>query len=222
MVADVTDAAAVILAGGRALRMGGGDKPLRLLAGQPLLTHVLARVAPQAGAVAISANGDPARFAAFGLPVLADPVLADPVLADPVLADPAADYPGPLAGILAGMVWARAAGFALLLSVPGDTPFLPRDLAARLAAARMPAARVAFAASAGRTHPVAGLWPVDLADDLAVALTGPDRSVARFAAHYGVAVAEFAVAAFDPFLNINTPADLAAAELLASGGAGVP
>ncbi len=207
MVADVTDAAAVILAGGRAQRMGGGDKPLRLLAGQPLLAHVLARVAPQAGAVAISANGDPARFAAFGLPVLADP---------------AADYPGPLAGILAGMVWARAAGFALLLSVPGDTPFLPRDLAARLAAARMPAARVAFAASGGRTHPVAGLWPVDLADDLAVALAGPDRSVARFAAHYGVAVAEFAVAPFDPFLNINTPADLAAAELLASGGAGVP
>ncbi|WP_052945282.1 NTP transferase domain-containing protein, partial [Acidisphaera rubrifaciens] len=141
-----------MLAGGRALRMGGGDKALCPFAGATLLDRVLARMAGQGGPVLLNANGDPARFARFGLTVVADTV---------------PDHPGPLAGLLAGMEWAarHAPGIADVLSVPTDTPFLPPDLAQRLAAARAAAgAEVAITASGGRTHPVVGLWPVRLAD----------------------------------------------------------
>ena len=141
--------AAVVLAGGKSSRMGGDDKSLKLLGGRPLIAHVLDRLAPQASAVAISANGDPARFDRFGLPVLADTVPG---------------YLGPLAGLLAAMQWAQTLGATHILSMPTDTPFFPENLAASLANAS--AAAPALAASVGRRHPAVGLWPVDLAGRL--------------------------------------------------------
>ena len=154
---------AILLAGGLARRMGGGDKPLRLLGGRTLLDHVIGRIRPQAAAMALNANGDPARFAAWGLEVVADTV---------------ADTPGPLAGILAGLRWAARLGAETLLSVPTDTPFLPHDLAARLEAARVAAGvPLACAASGGWTHPVIGLWPVALADAMEADLRGGMRKI---------------------------------------------
>lgn len=194
---------AVVLAGGLARRMGGGDKGLLRLHRRPMLDHVLDAIRPQVGAMAINANGDVRRFLHWGLPVLADPV---------------PDHPGPLAGILAGLRWARQTqpGAELLLSVPTDTPLLPPDLVQRLAQARArDGAAVACAASAGQRHPVVALWPVTLAEALADALAAGERGVEAFAASHGLAVAEFAAAPDDPFLNINEPADLAhAARLL--------
>src|SRR5262245_20758603 len=143
---------AVILAGGRATRMGGGDKGLTELAGRPLLAHVIERIVPQAGPVALNANGDPARFDEFGLPVIRDTVTG---------------FAGPLAGILAGMERAsRTENSDYLISVAGDTPFLPTDLVARLEKATSGNHTIALASSAGRTHPVFGLWPLALRDDL--------------------------------------------------------
>ncbi len=192
----------MILAGGLARRMGGGDKPLRLLAGRPILWHVTERLRPQVAALALNANGDPSRFAEFGVPVIADPV---------------ADNPGPLAGILAGMLWAERAvpGATHVLTVPGDTPFIPTDLVARLdAACRQSAADVAVAESGGIAHPVVALWPVDLAVPLHTALGDGLRRVWDFLDRYAVVRVPFAADAFDPFLNINTPEDLAEAERL--------
>lgn len=200
MATNAGNIVAVVLAGGQARRMGGGDKGLRVLAGQPMLAHVLARVRPQVQAVALSANGDPARFSAWGLPVLPD-----------------AEAAGPLAGVLAGMRWAAAAypDAALLLSVPTDTPLLPFDLAARLQAARLAAGTpVACAASRGRRHPVVALWPVALAGTLADMLAGGMRGVERFASAQGLAAAEFPADPVDPFINVNDPAELAAAAAL--------
>jgi molybdopterin-guanine dinucleotide biosynthesis protein A len=193
---------AVLLAGGRAQRMGGGDKPLRMLAGRTLFDHVLERVRPQVAAICLNANGDPARFAQWGLPVVADPV---------------PDYPGPLAGVLAGLLWARRAhpGAELMLSVPTDTPFLPRDLVARLLDARARSGLpLACAASGGRTHPVVALWPVSIADELAAALAGGIRKIDTWTAGFGVAEAVFEDTPFDPFLNVNRPEELEAAARL--------
>jgi molybdopterin-guanine dinucleotide biosynthesis protein A len=193
----------VVLAGGLARRLGGGDKPLRMLAGATLLDHALARIRPQVSAIVLNANGDPSRFAAWDLPVVPDPV---------------ADTPGPLAGVLAGMLWARAhrPGAEDVLSVPSDTPFLPRDLLARLSAARADGAAIACAASGGRSHPVVGLWPVRLADALARALADGERKVETWAARHGLAVAAFDAGPPDPFFNVNTQEDLhEAARLLA-------
>jgi len=190
---------AVVLAGGLARRMGGGDKPLLMLAGQTLLDHALDRVRPQSHAQVLNANGDPTRFAAWGLPVVADTVPG---------------FPGPLAGILAAMRWAQAQHpeTEYLLSVPGDTPFLPRDLGARLDAARREAGTpIACAASEGRVHPVIGLWRVTLADALEAALRGGHHKVGDFAAAHGLAEASFVG---DPFFNVNTPDDLARAEAI--------
>lgn len=190
----------VILAGGQARRMGGGDKPLQPLGGRPLLAHVIDRLAPQVAGLAISANGNPSRFAAFGLPVIADTL---------------PDHPGPLAGILAGMDWARWLDPSIrdIVTVPGDAPFLPHDLVARLTAARDAAgAQIACAASAGRVHPVAGLWPLSLHDDLRRALADEGlRKMTDFTARYRLALADFATDPVDPFLNVNTPDDLATA-----------
>jgi len=196
-----TDApVAVLLAGGLARRMGGGDKPLRVLRGRPLLDYVIDRIRPQARALVLNANGDAARFAAWGLHVVPDPL---------------PDFPGPLAGVLAGMRWAAAhhPDAASVLSVPTDTPFLPDDLAARLAAARA-AARlpIACAASGGRTHPVIALWPVALAGALEAALRAGERKIDAWTAHYGVAEAAFDDAGVDPFFNVNRPEELAEAE----------
>ena len=186
---------AVILAGGLSSRMGGGDKVLLDLHGQPLLAHVIARLAPQVGPLAISANGDPARFARFGLPVLADSL---------------PDFPGPLAGILAAMDWAAGLGAASVLTAAGDTPFPPHDLAARLQAAG--AQGLALAAdrdSAGeaRLHPTFGLWPTALREDLRAALAEGVRRPRQWAARHQAGTAIFDGP--DPFFNINTPADLA-------------
>ena len=188
--------------------MGGGDKCLRLLGGRPVLARAIARARPQVGPLVLNANGDPARFAAFGLPVTADPVEG---------------FAGPLAGILAGLLWVRAhhPDLAWVASFPTDVPFFPIDLVERLAAAR--AARhadVAYAESGGRPHPVFGLWPVALADSLRRDLTeGGARKVDAWAARYKIATAAYPVEPFDPFLNINCPEDEAAAERLIAEGA---
>jgi molybdopterin-guanine dinucleotide biosynthesis protein A len=195
---------AVILAGGLARRMGGGDKPMRRVAGRPLLQRVIDRLAPQCHGVMLNANGDAARFEAFGLPVIADDV---------------ADFPGPLAGILAGLDWAAAhrPDARWMLSAPGDCPFLPRDLVARLHAARIAEnATLAVAASAGQSHPVIGLWDVALRDELRHALVADDiRKVGRFTARYRLATVEWPTVPLDPFFNANTIDDLAEAEQLA-------
>jgi molybdopterin-guanine dinucleotide biosynthesis protein A len=199
---------AVLLAGGLARRMGGGDKPLRRLGGLLLLDHVLGRIRPQVRAVALNANGDPARFAAWGLPVLPDTLPGNP---------------GPLAGVLAGMRWAAARGADDVLSVPADTPFLPADLLPRLTAARAAAGvPIACAASRGRTHPVVALWPTALADALEAALLAGLRKIDRWTAAQGVVAAEFDETGYDPFFNVNSPDELATAErLLAEGQGGV-
>lgn len=189
---------ALILAGGAARRLGGIDKPLLELAGQSLLGLILAALAPQAGPIALSANGDPARFARFGLPVLGD---------GPLLGQ------GPLAGVLTGLDWAAGLGAATLLTVPGDTPFLPADLVARL----WPAP--ACAASLGRVHPLVALWPVAARAALRAHLAAPGRRDVRgFAATLHPRTIDFAAVALDPFLNINTPDDLARAQTLAQRG----
>jgi molybdopterin-guanine dinucleotide biosynthesis protein A len=198
----------LLLAGGRATRMGGGDKGLRLLAGRPLLDHVIARLRPQLSRLVLNANGDPARFAAYGLPVVAD---SPP------------DFAGPLAGVLAGMEWAdrEAPDCPFLLSAPTDAPFLPRDLVGRLwAGLEAEGADIAMAASGGRTHPVVGLWPVALAPALRHALLAEGlRKVDIWTARYRVAVVDFAVEPVDPFFNANRPEDLAEAERLVALGA---
>ena len=198
----------LLLAGGRATRMGGGDKGLRLLAGRPILDHVIERLRPQLGRLLLNANGDPARFAAYGLPVVGD---SPP------------DFAGRLAGVLAGLEWAarEAPDCPLLLSAPTDAPFLPRDLVRRLWAGReSEGADIAMAASAGRTHPVVGLWPVALASALRHALVVEGlRKVDIWTARYRVAVVDFPIEAVDPFFNANRPEDLAEAERLVALGA---
>ncbi|HWB52226.1 MAG TPA: molybdenum cofactor guanylyltransferase MobA [Stellaceae bacterium] len=193
----------VLLAGGLARRMGGGDKPLRLLAGRPLLDHVIARLRPQVAGLVLNANGDPARFAACGLPVVADSV---------------PDYAGPLAGILAGLDWTadNRPDCPLIASVPTDAPFLPRDLVARMAAAlAAEQADLACAASGGQAHPVIGLWPVRLREDLRRAVVEEGvRKVDVWTARHRLAVVPFPDRPVDPFFNANRPEDLAAAERL--------
>jgi len=197
-----TDPVILVLAGGRASRMGGGDKALRPFAGATLLDHVLARLAGQpAHQIVLNANGDPQRLARFGLTVVADTV---------------PDHPGPLAGVLAGMEWAlaHAPGVADLVTVPTDSPFVPLDLVARLLAARDAAgADLACAASGGRAHPVCGLWPVRLAPLLRRALVEEQLyRISRWTARFRLVEVEYSVLPVDPFLNINTPEELAEAE----------
>jgi len=180
--------------------MGGGDKPLRRLGGRPLLAHVLDRIGPQCAGLAINANGDAARFAGYGLPVWPDSVPG---------------RPGPLAGILAAL---EASPAPLVLTVPGDAPFLPLDLVARLHAARRASGcAIACAASGGRVHPPVALWPVALAGALRAALAEGMREVGRFAEAMGVARVDWPATPRDPFFNVNTPQDLALAETLLNG-----
>ena len=190
--------AAIILAGGLARRMGGGDKALLPLGKTTVLAHIVTRLTPQVDALAINANGDPARFAQAGLPVLPDTVPG---------------FPGPLAGVLAGLEWASGCGAAWLVTAPGDTPFLPADFVLRLYAGRSPSG-FACAASGGRTHPAAALWPVSARDALAQALAAGLRKIDAFTGPDAAAV-EWPVHPADPFFNINTPDDLAAAARLA-------
>ena len=193
----------LLLAGGQSRRMGGGDKCLRELAGRPILAHVIDRVRPQVRGLLLNANGDPARFADFGLPVVADGV---------------PDFAGPLAGVLAGLDWAtvHAPELPWVMSVPTDAPFLPHDLARRLLhACEGRRADMACAASDGRSHPVAGLWPVRLRHNLRRALVEEGvRKVDEWTAQYRLATVEFPADPIDPFFNTNRPEDLAEAERL--------
>jgi len=198
---------AVILAGGQARRMGGGDKCLSDLGGQTLLTHVIVRIAPQVSQLALNANGDPARFAGYGLPVLADSV---------------GGFAGPLAGVLAALDWAAGLGAAQVVTVAADTPFFPSDLVARLRAARDADNPISIAATPDprrgmARHPTFGLWPVALRDDLRGALADGVRQVVQWGDRHGVAQAVFEIDGFDPFFNINTAEDLERAQAMLSG-----
>lgn len=199
--------AGVLLAGGLSRRMGGGDKSLRTLGGRSILERIVATVRPQVGPLVLNANGDPARFAAFGLPVAADVVEG---------------FAGPLAGVLTGMEWARANAPSCrwLASFATDAPFIPGDLVARLVAAvEREGADLACARSDGQEHPVFGLWRVDLADDLRRAMVEEDmRKVDAWTARYRLAVADFTTDPVDPFFNTNRPDDLAEAERLMAAG----
>lgn len=194
--------AGVLLAGGQSQRMGGGDKNLRLLAGKPILAHVIERARPQVDALVLNANGDAQRFASFGLPVIPDGI---------------AGFAGPLAGVLAGLDWAAAQmpEAELVASFATDAPFLPRDLVRRLAVALEEGGfDLACAQSNGRAHPVFGLWQVSLREDLRAALAAGVRKVDRWTAGFKLVEVEFLAEPVDPFFNANRPEDLAEAERL--------
>lgn len=198
----MSSAFTLILAGGRSTRMGGGDKPLLDLDGKTVLGHVIERLVPQAERIAINANGDTTRFETFGLPVLSDLI---------------AGFQGPLAGIHAGLAWARQNETSQILTVAGDTPFLPSDLCARLSG---DASEIAVAATAGRIHPVFALWPTWLEPELAALLRKDgSRKVLSFIKQHPHRIVEFEPIELpggpvDPFFNINTPDDLARARRL--------
>lgn len=195
----------VLLAGGLARRMGGGDKPMQTVGGQSMLARVIARLAPQCGGLILNANGDPSRFADLGLPVVADAVDG---------------FPGPLAGVLAGLDWVAAyrPDARWMLSAAADCPFLPRDLVARLDQARRAShTPLAVAASAGQSHHVVALWSLDLREALREAVVNEGcRAVGRWMARHPVATVEWPVTPFDPFFNANSPDDLAEANRLAA------
>ena len=191
--------AAVILAGGQSRRMGGGDKGLLPFGAGTVIGQVIARLSPQVGRMAINANGDPARFAEYGLPVLPDGLPG---------------HPGPLAGVLAALDWAILQGADWVVTVPSDTPFLPIDLVIRLVQAVQAGAPLAIAASAGHFHPTCGLWPVQLRGDLAATLQNNQRKLRDFTDRHGAVAVSFPSGPPDPFFNINTPADLAQAQNL--------
>jgi molybdopterin-guanine dinucleotide biosynthesis protein A len=193
----------VLLAGGQARRMGGGDKCLRQLGGRTILEHVIERARPQVAALVLNANSDPTRFAAYRLPVVADVI---------------AGFAGPLAGVLTGMEWARAhrPDCPWVATIATDTPFFPTDLVGRmLSVVEREGADLACAASGGRTHPVFGLWPVALADELRAAMVDDGiRKVDVWTARHRLAEVPFGTEPIDPFFNTNRPEDLAEAERL--------
>lgn len=191
----------ILLAGGLARRMGGGDKGLRTVGGRPILAHVVAVMRPQCAGLVLNANGDPARFADLRLAVVADDLPG---------------FQGPLAGILAGLDWIAShhPDVAHAVSVPTDTPFLPPDLVSRLDSAREgEGAKIATAWSGGRDHPVVTLWPVSIRHDLRSALVEEElRKMGAFTRRYPAARVEWPAEPHDPFFNANEPTDLAAAE----------
>lgn len=212
------DVAGVLLAGGLSRRMGGGDKGLLLLDGRPLIQYAANRLRPQVGAMALNANGDPSRFALLGVPVIADAT---------------ADFPGPLAGVLAALRWIETEPSRprFVATVPADSPFIPRDLVDRLSAAlaSAPEARVAVAASRGRRHHVIGLWRSEAAGTIAEALARGERKAETMVDRLGAVAVPFADLdaggrGVDPFFNVNTPDDLVAAEdaVRFLGGGGRP
>jgi len=205
MTTDRPSTLGVLLAGGLARRMGGGDKPMKTIGGRTILERVIARLAPQCDELILNANGDPARFVSFGLPVVADTVEG---------------FPGPLAGVLTALDWVaeHRPGIEWVLSTATDCPFLPRDLVDRLQHARMEEqAQIAVAASGGQVHPVIGLWNVSLRDELRHALVVEDvRGVGRWTARYKVATVTWPIEPLDPFFNANTIEDVAEAEQLAA------
>jgi molybdopterin-guanine dinucleotide biosynthesis protein A len=202
----------LLLAGGQSRRMGGGDKALRLIGGVPLLDRVIERMRPQVETLVLNANGDPGRFTSFGLPVVPDSV---------------PDYAGPLAGVLAGLDWTaeHRPDCAYVVSVATDAPFLPRDLVSRLVRGmENSAADLACAASGGQPHPVIGLWPVRLREDLRRAVADETiRKVDVWTARHRLTIVPFPSEPLDPFFNANRPEDLVtAAALLAVEGSNPP
>lgn len=202
----MTDAVlGLILAGGQARRMGGGDKAMLRVGGRTILERVIGSLKPQCAALVLNANGDPARFADLGLTVIGDGI---------------AGFAGPLAGILAGLDWVAAnrPDIETVVSVPADCPFPPGDLVRRLRQARAESgAPLACAASGGWRHPPIALWAVSLRGDLRHAITAEgERKIDAWTARHGVAVAEWPATPFDPFFNVNTPADAAEADALAA------
>jgi molybdopterin-guanine dinucleotide biosynthesis protein A len=195
----------LVLAGGLARRMGGGDKARIAIGGTSILQRVLVCLTPQCSRIVINANGDPTRFADTGLPVIADSV---------------PDFAGPLAGILAGLDWAaqNVPAAEWLVSVPGDCPFLPKDLVTRLYEARAKSnVPLACARSGEWRHPVVGLWPVKLREDLRHALMSEGlHKIELWTARHGIAIAEWPTTPIDPFFNVNTPKDAAQAEAIAA------
>jgi molybdenum cofactor guanylyltransferase len=193
----------LLLAGGQSRRMGGGDKALRTLGGMTLLERVMERLQPQVDGLVLNANGDPARFARFALPVVPDSIPG---------------FAGPLAGVLAGLDWAASErpDCRYVVSVATDAPFLPADLVARLAEGLAAAgADLACAASGGRAHPVFGLWPVRLRDDLRRAVVDEEvRKVDLWTARHRLVTVPFPDTPVDPFFNANRPEDFAAAAAL--------
>jgi molybdenum cofactor guanylyltransferase len=193
----------LVLAGGLARRMGGGDKIMLRVGGTTILERVLDRFQPQCATLVLNANGDPARFGHTGLPVVPDSI---------------PDFAGPLAGILAGLDWAstHAPQIEWIASVPGDGPFLPRDLVARLHDVRLATGKpLACARSGSRRHPVVGLWPVKLRKDLRQALVTEDvHKIELWTARHDIATAEWSDQPVDPFFNVNTPDDAVAAEAI--------
>ena len=205
MTIELPPTLGLVLAGGLARRMGGGDKALIEIGGMTILDRVLAILKPQCSAIVLNANGDPSRFAKFNLPVIADNVPG---------------FAGPLAGILAGLDWAaeNAPEIHWMASVPGDCPFLPSDLVMRLHEARLQAGTPLACARSGHwRHPVAALWKVELRADLRHALVEEDlRKIEVWTARHGVGLAEWADRPLDPFFNVNTPEDRARAEAIAA------
>jgi len=209
----------VILAGGRATRMGGGDKALLPLGDRPILRHVIDRLAPQVSGLALNANGDPTRFDSYDLPVLPDPL---------------PDFPGPLVGVLAGLDWAAGQGAETIVTVAGDTPFFPKTLVARLqstaegqspplvlaATPRESEETKSMSRSGLIRHPTFGLWPVALRDDLRSALQAGLKKVVLWTdGHDGREALFDTNAGDDPFFNVNTPEDLARANRIAGEAA---
>lgn len=205
MTDDRPSTLGVLLAGGLARRMGGGDKPMKTIGGRTILERVIARLAPQCDGLILNANGDPARFASFGLPVVADTVEG---------------FAGPLAGVLTALDWAalHRPDVEWVLSAATDCPFLPRDLVARLQHVRIEqGAQLAVAASGEQIHPVIGLWNVALRGELRHALVVEDmRKIDRWTARYKLATVTWPDKPIDPFFNANTVEDVAEAEQLAA------
>lgn len=188
----------VILAGGQATRMGGGDKGLLTLGGGTILSHVIDRLEPQVAELALNANGDAARFADLGLTVISDSI---------------SGFAGPLSGVLAGLDWAAEKGASHIVTAAADTPFFPCDLVAQLLfAAETAGADLALARTSDGRHPTFGLWPTALRDDLRSALQGGLRKVVLWTDQHGGATAHFPDDA--AFFNVNTPEDLAKAQAL--------
>jgi molybdopterin-guanine dinucleotide biosynthesis protein A len=193
----------LVLAGGLARRMGGGDKAFLKIGGQTILERSLSRFQPQCTGIIINANGDPKRFESYGFPVVADDI---------------PDFAGPLAGILAGLDWTakNQPEIEWIASMPGDCPFVPRDFVARLHAARIAEGKKLACARSGEwRHPVVGIWPVSLRADLRRALVDESlHKIEVWTGRHGVAIAEWPDKPVDPFFNVNTPEDLAKAEVL--------
>jgi molybdenum cofactor guanylyltransferase len=205
MKTEIPSTLGLVLAGGLARRMGGGDKAMIRIGEKTILERVLERLRPACANIVLNANGDPARFARFGLPVIADSI---------------PDFAGPLAGILAALDWAatHAPGVSDVMSTPGDCPFLPWDVVERLHQARQDAKLpLACARSGDWRHPVVGLWPVALREDLRTALTVDGlRKIEVWTARHGIAIADWPSEPVDPFFNVNTPEDAATAQRIAT------